>query len=75
MTARGISHKRELLRMPVGEPRIAKAGADGQHAPVIDILHERHFAQALHDRVIMQHDGGIIVTDLRDRLMQRASAD
>ena len=40
--------------MAVGEARVAEAGADGDRAPALHVLHERDFAQALHDGVVVQ---------------------
>ena len=57
-----------VFRVAVGEARIAKAGADGQHAPMLDILHERHLAQTLHHGVIVHHHHGLVSADLRNRL-------
>src|ERR671924_414085 len=61
-----------LARGAIGEARIAEPGADGQHAPALDVLHEWHLAQALHHRVIMHQHGGVIAADGRDGLAQGA---
>jgi hypothetical protein len=37
---------------------------------VLEILHERHFAQALRDAVIVHQHRGVVTADLRDRLDQ-----
>src|SRR5262249_27916951 len=52
----------------VGEARIAETSADGEHAPALDILHERHFGQPLHHAVIVRQPRGVVVADHRDRL-------
>src|SRR4051794_32944382 len=59
-----------LIFLAVGEPRIAQSGADGQHAPAVDVLHERHFAKALHDAVIVHQHRGIVAADFGDRFYQ-----
>ena len=46
----------QLFRMPVGEAGIAEPSADRERRPMVDILHERRLAQALHHRVVMQND-------------------
>lgn len=36
---------------------VTQAGANGQHAPMLDIGHERHLTQPLDDRIIVhEHD-------------------
>jgi hypothetical protein len=42
----------------------------GQDAPVVHVLHERHFGETLHHRVIVHQDRGIVLADPRDRLDQ-----
>ena len=37
-------------------------------------LHERHFAQALHHGIVVHDDGGLVLADLRDRLVTGAPA-
>src|SRR3977135_1930322 len=59
-----------LVLPAVGEARVAEAGADGQHAPALDILHERHFAQALRHAVIVHKHRGVGIADLRNRFDQ-----
>src|SRR5258708_37722018 len=43
--------------LAVCEARVAQSSSNGQHAPVTNILHERHLAQALHHTVIMHQHG------------------
>src|SRR5262245_7625016 len=50
----------------VGEARVAEPGADGEHAPMGHVAHERRLAQPLHHRVVVQEDGGIVLADGRD---------
>ena len=56
--------------MPVGEQRVAETGADGEHGPFLNVLHERNFAETLHHRVIVHDDGRVEVTDPRYRFVQ-----
>ena len=44
------------LLFAVGESRVAKAGADREHAPMLDVLHVGGLAQALHDGIIMDDE-------------------
>ena len=54
---------------------IADAGANGEHCPSLDVLHERHLAQALHHRVVVHHDRGIEITDPRDRIRRSIAGE
>src|SRR4029079_8103102 len=56
-----------LTLAPVGETRVAEAGADGQYTPPVIVLHGRQFAEALHDRVVMDGNGGLVGGDERNR--------
>jgi hypothetical protein len=58
-----------VLFPAVGEVGISQSGPDGKHAPVLDVLHERHFAQALRYPVIVHQHRGIVIADLRDRAL------
>src|SRR5712671_2925919 len=64
----GAPKLRLILRLLVGEPGVAEAGADGEDAPMLDALHVRHFAQALHHRVVVQDDERVVAGDLGDAL-------
>ena len=67
-----------LLRPPAFESRhrtgdhrrIAETGADGQHAPAVDILHERRFAQTLHHGVVVHDDEGRLAAYFGNRLAE-----
>ena len=60
-----------LLVLPaVGEAGVAKAGTDGEHAPALDVLHERHLAQALRHAVIVHQRRGVMTADLGNSLDQ-----
>src|SRR6202035_404532 len=54
----------------VGKARVAEAGADGQHAPALDVLHERHLGQALRHAVIVHQNRGVVIANRWDRLDQ-----
>src|SRR5713101_5019698 len=64
----GASKRRLILRLLVGEPGVAEAAADGEDAPMLDVLHVRHFAQALHHRVVVQDNERVVAVDLGDAL-------
>src|SRR5215467_661064 len=48
----------------IGEARVAEAGSDGQDAPVLHVLHERHLAQTLHHAVVMHERDRLVSADL-----------
>jgi hypothetical protein len=54
----------------VRKARVAEPGADREHRPVINVLHERRLAQPLNNRVVMQNNGGVVVANFRDRVVQ-----
>src|SRR5262249_2452159 len=63
--------ERALVVLAIDEARIAEAGADGEDAPALQVLHEWHLAQPLHHRVVVQQHRGIVLADRRDLLAQR----
>jgi hypothetical protein len=50
---------------------VSKACPNGKYAPPLKVLHGRHLAEALNDRIIMHDDGGFEFADGRYRLYQR----
>src|SRR6185437_4745233 len=64
-----------FTRLPVfllvREPRVAEAGADGEDAPMPDVLHVGQFAQPLHHRVVVHDDDGVVAADLGDAVADR----
>src|SRR5207302_6091685 len=59
-----------LVFPAVGEARVAQSSADGQRAPVVHVLHERHLGEALRHAVIVHQHRGVVLADLRNRLGQ-----
>ena len=53
------------------ESRVAETSADGQCAPMLNVGHKWRLAEPLHHGIVMHHDGGIFVIDLRDGFVQR----
>src|SRR5262249_12540546 len=54
----------------IGEARVAEAGSDGQDAPVLHVLHERHLAQTLHHAVVVHERDRLVSADLGNGLTQ-----
>src|SRR4026207_1940117 len=52
-----------LVVMSVCEQGVPQPGADGEHAPFVDILHEGNFAEALNDRIVVHDDRRVEVAD------------
>src|SRR6267378_6091565 len=59
-----------LIFLAVSETRVAQSSPNREHAPMIDILHEWHLAQALHHAVIMHQHRGVVIANLRNRFDQ-----
>src|SRR3954454_1563943 len=55
-------------RGDIAKARIAEAGADRQHAPALDLRHERRLAQSLHHCIIVHDHMRIVIADRWDRL-------
>src|SRR5262249_54881779 len=53
-----------VLGAPVGEMRVAEAGADGEDAPARDVTYPASLAQTLHHGVVVHADDRVLVADL-----------
>src|SRR3954453_8712525 len=56
------------LGTSIGEAGVAEPGADRHRSPAFDIAHERHFAEPLHDGIVVHDDGNLVTVDGGHRL-------
>ena len=55
--------------LAIGEAGIAQSRPDGKYSPSLHLFQVWHFAQALHDGVVVHHDRRLLIIDLRDQGM------
>src|SRR5258708_6548459 len=58
------------LLAAIDEARIAESGADGEDAPALHVLRERHLAQPLDHRIVVKEHGGLLLADGRNGFAQ-----